>query len=129
MKTSEFRKLYKDIVTRAWEDVNFKNELLSKPLETVEKINKYGLNFEDKKIIVEDQSDSNKIYLNIPQKIDFENLELSEEQLEKVAGGGFFDFFLAIFLGKVQNKILKKKHGIYTRTKTVRGNSTKSMGR
>ena len=101
MKTSEFRKLYKDIVTRTWEDVNFKNELLSKPLETVEKINKYGLNFEDKKIIVEDQSDSNKIYLNIPQKIDFENLELSEEQLEKVAGGGFFDFFLDIFLGKV----------------------------
>ena len=101
MKTSEFRKLYKDIVTRAWEDVNFKNELLSKPLETVEKINKCGLNFEDKKIIVEDQSDSNKIYLNIPQKIDFENLELSEEQLEKVAGGGFFDFFLDIFLGKI----------------------------
>ena len=50
---------------------------------------------------MEDQSDSNKIYLNIPQKIDFENLELSEEQLEKVAGGGFFDFFLDIFLGKV----------------------------
>lgn len=101
MKTSEFRELYKDIVTTAWEDVNFKNELLSKPLETVEKINKYGLNFKDKKIIVEDQSDNSKIYLNIPQKIDFENLELSEEQLQKVAGGGFFDFFLAIFLGKV----------------------------
>ena len=64
MKTSEYRELYKDIVTRAWEDVNFKNELLSKPLETVEKINKCGLNFEDKQDLLENTSIWKVIYLD-----------------------------------------------------------------
>lgn len=101
MNTAEFKELYKEIVTNAWDDDDFKKELISKPLETIEKMAKKRLDFEGKKIMIEDQSDSSKIYLNIPQRINFENLELSEEQLEKIAGGGFFDFFLEIFLGKV----------------------------
>lgn len=101
MDTAEFKELYKEIVTNAWEDADLKKELISKPLETMEKIAKKRLDFEGRRILIEDQSDINKIYLNIPQRLNFENLELSEEQLEKIAGGGFFDFFLAIFLGKV----------------------------
>lgn len=101
METVDFKNLYKEIVTKAWKDDNFKKELLNSPHEAIRKFTDRSLDFDGKKkIIVEDQTDKNKIYINLPQKLDFENMELSEEQLEKIAGGGFFDFFLALFVSK-----------------------------
>jgi hypothetical protein len=38
-------------------------------------------------IIVEDQTSSSNIYMNIPAKPNYENFELTDEQLEVVAGG------------------------------------------
>ena len=101
METTDFKELYKDIVTRAWEDENFKMELIAKPLETINQFTNSKLDFGGKNLIIEDQSDSNNIYINIPPKIDFENMELSDEQLETIAAGGFFDFFFEFFIGKV----------------------------
>lgn len=100
MKTADFKNLHKEIVTKAWEDETFKKQLIDNPIETIKKVTENHLDFVSKKVVVEDQTDKNKIYLNLPQKLDFENMELSEEQLEKIAGGGFFDFFLLLFLGK-----------------------------
>ena len=40
-----------------------------------------------KKIVVEDQTESNVIYINIPQKVNIDEFELTEEQLETVSGG------------------------------------------
>lgn len=101
METTDFKNLYKKIIDKAWEDENFKNELIVHPLKTLNQFTKRELDFGGKNLIIEDQTDCNTIYLNIPPKMDFENIELSEEQLEKIAGGGFFDFFLEIFMGKV----------------------------
>lgn len=42
---------------------------------------------ENERLIVEDQSNTDIIYLNIPQKINLENFELTDEQLELVSGG------------------------------------------
>jgi lactobin A/cerein 7B family class IIb bacteriocin len=39
------------------------------------------------KFIVEDQSDSSTIYINIPRRFGIEDLELTEEELETVSGG------------------------------------------
>lgn len=101
METTDLKKIYKKIVVKAWEDEDFKNELIANPLKTLNQFTKRELDFGGKNLKVEDQTDNNTIYLNIPPKMDFENIELSEEQLEKIAGGGFFDFFLEIFMGKV----------------------------
>jgi hypothetical protein len=40
-----------------------------------------------KKIVVEDQTDESVIYLNIPAKVNIDDLTLTEEQLEQIAGG------------------------------------------
>ncbi|WP_229201935.1 hypothetical protein [Arsenicibacter rosenii] len=39
-------------------------------------------------MVVNDQTDKSKIYVNIPAEPEIESMELSEEQLEAVAGGG-----------------------------------------
>lgn len=80
------RDLYQSIVNRAWKDDDFKNELIKNPKGTIEKT-MGGKVKEEYKLVVEDQTNSSFIYLNIPKKINIENFELTEEQLELVAGG------------------------------------------
>ena len=36
---------------------------------------------------IEDQTDANTIYLNIPRSVDLDSVELSEQELEAVSGG------------------------------------------
>jgi hypothetical protein len=38
-------------------------------------------------VVVEDQTNPSIIYLNIPAKPDYSNIELTDEQLEVIAGG------------------------------------------
>ena len=86
----EAQELMASIVTKAWEDENFKKELIARPEETIAQF--LGKDFKSlsKKIVVKDQSDSNAIYINIPAKPSMDDLELSDDQLEQVAGGGDF---------------------------------------
>ncbi|WP_344930703.1 class IIb bacteriocin, lactobin A/cerein 7B family [Aquimarina addita] len=73
---------------RSWESNDFKNQLITSPITTIESITgKESRLPKHMKVIVEDQSNSSNIYLNIPAKPDFENLELTDEQLEIVSGG------------------------------------------
>jgi hypothetical protein len=41
----------------------------------------------EKKMVVRDQTDDSMVYNNIPAKVDFDNMELNEEQVEAVTGG------------------------------------------
>ena len=41
----------------------------------------------DKRIVVQDQTDSSIIYIDIAAQPDIDNMELDEEQLELIAGG------------------------------------------
>jgi len=55
-------------------------------------LSKYKRTFEwrtpkGKDIIVCDQSDNSKVYFNIPAEPDLDEVELSEDMLEKVSGG------------------------------------------
>ena len=80
--------LMKALVEKAWENANFKDQLVKNPTVAIE--NFTGKNFtmpEGKKVVVEDQTDSSVIYLNIPAEPNLDELELSNEQLELVAGG------------------------------------------
>ncbi len=80
--------LYQMIVSECMKNDSFKNELRQNPGKAIEKATgKKCVIHEDTKIVVEDQSDEGIVYLNIPRKVDLENFELTDEQLEMVAGG------------------------------------------
>lgn len=76
----------KKIIARSWEDPIFKQELIDKPIETIEKVigKKIGIS-PDIKLKVIDQSNPSVIYLNIPHED--VSRELSDAQLESIVGG------------------------------------------
>ena len=86
------------IYTKAWEDESFKQNLINKPIDTLNKFTGKVVDFpKDKKLMVQDQTNPNHIYINIPAKPNFEDVELNEEQLEAVAGGADINWDLNIF--------------------------------
>lgn len=78
------------IYRKAWEDSEFKKNLIENPLETLNEFTGKDGNVPDGKIlVVEDQTNPDHIYLNIPAKPeDIDDIELSDDQLETVAAGG-----------------------------------------
>ncbi|KQM19129.1 class IIb bacteriocin, lactobin A/cerein 7B family [Chryseobacterium sp. Leaf201] len=85
---SQEKQLNAQVIERAWEDAQFKKELLEQPVETMEKLTGRKINLPNgQKLVVVDQMDESVVYFNIPRKIDINSLELTEEQLEQVAGG------------------------------------------
>ncbi|RSK47566.1 NHLP leader peptide family RiPP precursor [Hymenobacter rigui] len=88
MEIAAEQKLNAEIVQKAWEDPQFKEELMKNPAATMEKFAGHKLNLaEGQKLVVVDQTDTSTVYFNIPRKVDVDSLELTEEQLETVAGG------------------------------------------
>lgn len=76
------------LFNKVWEDSAFKADFLKSPREVMEQFTGKKLNIsEDISLVAEDQSDPSVVYLNIPRKLDLSNFELSDEQLELVAGG------------------------------------------
>lgn len=87
MEFTQEQKLYAEIVQKAWEDENFKKELVANPLEAIEKLTGKKLNLpEGKTLVVRDQTAEDAVYINIPAAPEVD-AELNEEQLEAVAGG------------------------------------------
>ena len=81
--------LLQTIITKAWEDESFKQELIVNPIDAIEKATGVRINLpEGKTIKVKDQTDDSVVYINIPLEPNMEDLELNEEQLEVIAGGG-----------------------------------------
>ncbi|UKB83915.1 NHLP leader peptide family RiPP precursor [Chryseobacterium sp. MEBOG06] len=87
MEFTQEEKVYVEIVQKAWDDAEFKKELIANPVATIEKFIGKKLNLpEGKTLVVRDQSDGSSVYINIPAKVEVD-AELNEEQLEAVAGG------------------------------------------
>lgn len=87
MKFTQEEKWYADIVQKAWEDENFKKELIASPVEAIEKLIGTKLNLpEGKTLVVKDQTAEDTVYINIPAKPEMD-LELNEQELEAVSGG------------------------------------------
>ncbi|WP_228378852.1 NHLP leader peptide family RiPP precursor [Chryseobacterium hispalense] len=77
------------VISKAWEDQTFRKELIENPVAAIESLTGAKITLpEGKELIVADQSDNSKIFVNIPSEPDLENMELSEDQLEAIAGGG-----------------------------------------
>ena len=77
------------VISKAWEDASFRRDLLVNPVEAIEKLTGIKVVLpEGKRLIFTDQTDKDNIYVNIPAEPEVDNMELTEEQLEAVAGGG-----------------------------------------
>ncbi|WP_257669654.1 NHLP leader peptide family RiPP precursor [Parapedobacter tibetensis] len=88
MELTKEQKLMQTIINRTWEDEGFKQELIANPMAAIEKLTGERVVIpEGKTLVVRDQTDENTIYINIPAERNFDDMELSEEQLEAVAGG------------------------------------------
>ena len=83
----DFQKnIVNDLIEKSYTDSNFKKEFISNPEKVIE--SSYNIEVRnDIKLVVDDQSDKNIIFLNIPRKVDIDDLGLTDEELEKVAGG------------------------------------------
>jgi hypothetical protein len=93
------KQLHQELVQKAWESATFKEQLINNPEDAIAEVTGVTSKLSnDMSILVEDQTDVNVIYLNIPAKVNLDNFELTDEQLELVAGGitdpndlGFFE--------------------------------------
>ena len=79
----------KAVITKAWEDESFKQELINSPVEAIKKATGETVQVPaGKTLVVRDQTDAGTVYYNIPaQPKNTADMELNEEQLEAVAGG------------------------------------------
>lgn len=76
------------LIKNCWEDNAFKKELIASPVATIEKVAGKRSRFpKGTQVVVEDQTDPSIVYFNIPAKPNYDNMELTDEQLEIVAGG------------------------------------------
>ncbi|KOP39314.1 NHLP leader peptide family natural product precursor [Flavobacterium sp. WLB] len=89
MEFTQEQKLYAELVQKAWENADFKKELIANPVAAIEKFAGKKLDLPaGKTIVVRDQTDDSVIYINIPAAVkQSADAQLSEEQLESVAGG------------------------------------------
>jgi hypothetical protein len=92
MKLTKEQKIYQQVVARAWEDDAFKDELIKNPVSAIENLTGERLNLEGKTIVVRDQTHESISYINIPTQPNIDNLQLTEEELEVIAGGGLGTF-------------------------------------
>jgi hypothetical protein len=80
--------LMRTLVEKAWESATFKDQLVNNPIATIQEFtNKSFAMPENKRLVVEDQTNKSVIYLNIPAQLNLDEIELTDEQLEMVAGG------------------------------------------
>lgn len=90
MEFSQEQKAYAEIVQKAWDDTDFKSQLIDNPVTAIEKLTGKKMDLPaGKKIVVRDQTNESIVYINIPAKPNLEDVELHEEQLDLVAGGSF----------------------------------------
>ncbi|AUC16922.1 hypothetical protein BTO06_17990 [Tenacibaculum sp. SZ-18] len=88
MEPTEEQIVFDRIIREAWENYEFKQELINSPLDAIEELTGKKLIIpEGKTFVVKDQSDESNIYFNIPAKPSMEDVELNDEQLDIVAGG------------------------------------------
>lgn len=80
MDREEMNKKMGRVIAKAWSDVEFKARLLANPAETLQA---EGIEIQDGVKVNAVENTNEQVYIVIPSKPD----ELSDEQLDNVAGG------------------------------------------
>lgn len=82
------QQIIQTVISKAWEDAEFRKELLANPVEAIENLTGVEVVLpEGKELIIIDQTDKSKVFVNIPAEPEMDNVELTEDQLEAIAGG------------------------------------------
>lgn len=89
MEFTKSQQAYAKVVQKAWEDAEFKANLIADPIATIEKFTGTAIKVPTgKKLVVLDQMDESTVFVNIPgAHQEVEDMELTDDQLEKAAGG------------------------------------------
>ena len=78
-----------NLAKKAQQDVQFRKNLLENPVAGIEGfLGKRLIIPQDKKVVIVDQTDPSTIFINLPSVHDTEDVELNEDMLDIVAGGG-----------------------------------------
>lgn len=89
MELANDQQSLQNIVKKAWKDAAFKQKLIQNPVATIEHFLGRPVNLpQGKKLAFVDQSDPSTFFINIPKEPNLEDMELDEEQLDVIAGGG-----------------------------------------
>lgn len=89
MELTKEQKILQQVFSEAWNNPSYKQELMANPTDAIKRLTGERFSLpEGKTLAVSDQSDSDKVYLSIPPKPNYEDVELTDHELEVVAGGG-----------------------------------------
>jgi len=89
MEQNKEEEVLRLVISKAWEDVNFRKSLVSDPIKAIENLTGAKIVLpEGKTLVINDQTDRSKVYVNIPSEPNIDDIELTENQLEIIAGGG-----------------------------------------
>lgn len=96
-KLVETGRLVTKLANHAKDNKSFKEKLIAEPHSTIDDyIGRKGV-FSSKTKIVVNEPNSDEVYLNIPRKVDLEDIELSDIELETISGGS--DLITGIVIG------------------------------
>lgn len=88
MELTKNQKIISTLLEKSWEDPQFKADLIANPEQTIQEATGESLDLpEGKTLVVVDQTNPDFAYLNIPAEPDMDEIELTDEQLELIAGG------------------------------------------
>ncbi len=78
-----------EMIAKAWKDEGYKKELLSNPKKVIGR--EFRITFPEQTNVQVLEENPSTLYFVLPMRPDLSAAELSEEQLEVVAGGGLAD--------------------------------------
>jgi len=90
MELTKEQEITQQVITEAWNNPAFKEALIDSPIEAIKNLTGETIKLPNgvDRIEVVDQTDSTCSYFNIPAKPNMDDVELTDAQLEIVAGGG-----------------------------------------
>ncbi|MEL6626810.1 MAG: NHLP leader peptide family RiPP precursor [Bacteroidota bacterium] len=88
MELTKNQKIIAQLLEKSWDDPNFRQNLIEKPEATIQQATGASLDIpEGRTLKVVDQTDDSYVYLNLPPRPDMDEVELTDTQLELIAGG------------------------------------------
>ena len=90
MTNSEKKRIqetFGQVITRCWSDESFKSRLVANPIAAIKEVAPSFSIAKGKTLVVRDQTSDDTLYINIPAQAEVSNMELTDSQLEAVAGG------------------------------------------
>lgn len=89
MELTKEQKVTQQVIAEAWSNPDFKAELINSPIKAIQKLTGATIKLPEgvNRMEVADQSDPTCTYFNIPVELNMDDVELTDAQLEIVAGG------------------------------------------